>query len=87
MELAVKLPMVLQCDNKGACDLANNWSAGGRTRHTAVKIMFLRELKEEGLLVVERVTHVCILLLVVTIAPSRKVVYPLTLLLVSMLDA
>jgi hypothetical protein len=61
MELAVKLPMVLQCDNKGACDLANNWSAGGRTRHTAVKIMFLRELKEEGLLVVEWISsvHMC----------------------------
>jgi hypothetical protein len=37
---------------------ANNWSAGGGTRHVATKIMFLRELKEEGLLVVERISNV-----------------------------
>ena len=57
LELKVKFPMVLQCDNKGACDLANNWSAGGRTRHVATKIMFLRELKEEGLLAIEWVSN------------------------------
>ena len=50
MELQVELPMVIQCDNKGAVDLANNWSTGGRTRHVATKIMFLRELKEVGLI-------------------------------------
>jgi hypothetical protein len=27
--LKVKLPMSLQMDNKGAVDLANNWSIGG----------------------------------------------------------
>jgi hypothetical protein len=51
--LQVELPMLLQCDNKGAVDLANNWSTAGRTRHVATKIMFLRELKEQGLLKVE----------------------------------
>jgi hypothetical protein len=29
MELQVKLPMVMFCDNKENFDLANNWSAGG----------------------------------------------------------
>jgi hypothetical protein len=48
--LQVELPMILEVDNKGVFDLANNWSVGGRTRHTTVRTNFLRELKEEGLL-------------------------------------
>ena len=47
--LRVKKPMVLMVDNKGAKDLANNWSVGGRTRHIDVRYYFLRELKEAGL--------------------------------------
>ena len=31
LELKVKLPMILYCDNNGAVQLANNWSVGGRT--------------------------------------------------------
>jgi hypothetical protein len=31
--LKVKKPMTLCNDNKGAVDLMNNWSVGGRTRH------------------------------------------------------
>ena len=46
--LAVQMPMILYIDNKGAVDLANNWSCGGRTRH--VKLNFLRELKEAGII-------------------------------------
>ena len=42
----VELPMVLEMDNKGAVDLANNWSVGGRTRHMDVRNYFLRELKD-----------------------------------------
>ncbi len=42
----VKLPMLLKMDNKGAVDLANNWSVGGQTRHVNVRQCFLRELKE-----------------------------------------
>ena len=38
--------MILEMDNKGAVDLANNWSIGGRTRHVDVRQCFLRELKE-----------------------------------------
>ena len=44
MGLQVELPMVLEMDNKGAVDLANNWSIGGRTRHVDVRNYFLREL-------------------------------------------
>ena len=46
--LQVQLPMILEIDNKGAVDLANNWSIGGRTRHIDVRSCFLRELKELG---------------------------------------
>jgi hypothetical protein len=48
--LKVKLPMILEVDNKGAVDLANNWSVGGRTRHIDVRSCFLRELKEAGII-------------------------------------
>ena len=53
LELKVKLPMTLYCDNNGAVQLANNWSVGGRTRHVDIKQNFLRELKDNGLLKVE----------------------------------
>ena len=44
--LKVQKPMLLEVDNKGAVDLANSWSVGGRTRH--VKHAFMREQKEKG---------------------------------------
>jgi hypothetical protein len=34
---------------RGVVDLANNWSVGV-TRHISVRVNFLRELKEQGLL-------------------------------------
>jgi hypothetical protein len=42
----VQLPMILEMDNKGALDLINSFSIGGRTHHMDVKLCFLRELKE-----------------------------------------
>ena len=48
--LKVKTPMILECDNKGAVDLSNNWSTGGRTRHVDTREYFLRELKEANIL-------------------------------------
>jgi len=51
--LKVKKPMILWMDNKGAIDLANNWSMGGCTRHVDVQYYFLCELKEEGILEVK----------------------------------
>lgn len=48
--LQVQKPMILEIDNKGAKDNANNWSVGGRTRHVEVREHFLRDLKEDGLI-------------------------------------
>jgi len=45
--LKVKLPMMLEIDNKGAIDLCNNYSVGGRTRHIDTKYWWLRQLKEQ----------------------------------------
>ena len=53
LDLQVELPMVLEMDNKGAVDAANNHSVGGRTRHMDVRMYFLRELKAQGLLVIK----------------------------------
>jgi hypothetical protein len=44
--------MILEMDNKGAVDLINSFSIGGRTRHIDVKQYFLRELKEAKQLIV-----------------------------------
>jgi hypothetical protein len=41
MGLKVKLPIVLEKDNKGAVDLANDWSVGGQTRHVDIRQCFL----------------------------------------------
>jgi hypothetical protein len=38
--LKVKKPMILIVDNKGAKDLCDNWSIGGRTWHVEVKQYF-----------------------------------------------
>jgi hypothetical protein len=50
MGLRIKKPMPLFIDNKGAVDHANNWTTGGRMRHASVRLHFLRELKELGLI-------------------------------------
>ena len=50
---AVQLPMILEVDNKGAKDLSNNWSVGGRLRHIDVRQFFLRDLKEDGRIVLK----------------------------------
>jgi hypothetical protein len=53
--LKVKLPMVLEMDNKGAVDLANSLSVGGRTRHVDVRMHYLRELKDQGMIVIKHI--------------------------------
>jgi hypothetical protein len=53
IRLKVKKPMVLQIDNKGAVDLANNWSIGGRTRHIVVHQYFLQDLKMDGVILTQ----------------------------------
>jgi len=47
--------MLLEMDNSGAVDIANSWSVGGRTRHGDVRNYFLRELKDQGLLVIKHI--------------------------------
>jgi hypothetical protein len=50
-ELKVELPIILYVNSKGAKDLMNNWSVGGRTRHDDETYHFLvvvlLELKEQ----------------------------------------
>jgi hypothetical protein len=50
MGLTVKKLMILYVDNKGAKDLANNWSIGRCTRHVEVRQYFQRKLKEQDLI-------------------------------------
>ncbi len=53
--LKVKLPMGLEMDNQGAVYLASSWNIdiGGRAKHIDVQSVFLRELKEAGILVIK----------------------------------
>ena len=53
LQLKVRKPMMVHSDNKGAVDLVNGWSIGGGTKHMDCRIMFLRELKEEGVIRVQ----------------------------------
>eukprot|EP00957_Ditylum_brightwellii_P195524 14898298-Ditylum_brightwellii.AAC.1 len=41
--------MILEVDNSGAVDLANNWSVGGRTWHMQTRMFFLCNLQEAKL--------------------------------------
>ena len=50
LELKVELPMIIECDNKGAVDLANGWSVSGHSKHIDVRLNFLRELKESDII-------------------------------------
>jgi hypothetical protein len=50
--LKVKLPMMLEINNKGAVDLINSFTVGGCTCHINIKQCFLRELKESKQLIV-----------------------------------
>ena len=51
--LKVKKPMTLYMDNKGGVDLFNNWSISGHTRAISVRLAYVRELKEMGIVQVE----------------------------------
>ena len=53
--MKVKLPMLLEMDNKGSVDAANSFGVGGRMRHIDVQLHFLRELKENGII---RIQHI-----------------------------
>ena len=51
LELSVEFPMVLEIDNRGEMDLLNSWAIGGRIRHIGVKLNYLWELNEQGIMV------------------------------------
>ena len=55
LELEVKLSVIFEMNNKGAVDLAYKWSVGDCTRHVDVWNFFLRELKDERLLVIKHI--------------------------------
>jgi hypothetical protein len=48
--LKVQKPMILKIHNKGAIDLANNWSIEGQIQHIEVSQYFLWELKVDGII-------------------------------------
>jgi hypothetical protein len=53
LELKVELPMVVECDNKGAVDLVNGYQVGGGTKHIDIRNYFVRELKDNGIIKVK----------------------------------
>ena len=42
--LEVELPMILEIDNKGAVDMAQKCSSGGRTKHMKIRILWMSQL-------------------------------------------
>ena len=48
--IKVRKPIMVHSDNNCAVDLINGWSVGGGTKHIDCRIMFLRELKKEGII-------------------------------------
>ena len=42
--------MILEVNNKGTKDLANNWSIRGQMQHIDTRNYFLCELKEQGII-------------------------------------
>ena len=53
MGLQVELPMLVECDNKGAVDLVNGHSVSGNTKHIDVRILHVRDFKEKGIILVK----------------------------------
>ncbi len=53
MQLRVKLPMLLQCDNKGTINLSKNLSTGDKTCHVDVQIYMLCNLNKQKLIHIE----------------------------------
>jgi hypothetical protein len=45
--------MTIKVDDKGAKCLVNNWSTGRRTRHVGVRLNYLYEFKEDGIIQVD----------------------------------
>jgi hypothetical protein len=50
MGIGVKLPIIINVDNVGAINLSNNHSLGQRTKHIDMRINFVREFVEDGII-------------------------------------
>ena len=57
LKLRVKVPMIIETDNKGVVDLVNGWSIDGNIKHIETRVYFLRELKEAGTLKVKWISR------------------------------
>ena len=53
MGLHVKVPMLIECDNKRAVDLVNWYQVGAGTKHIDIRTFFVRDLKDEGVIEVK----------------------------------
>ena len=53
MQLKVKLPMIVECDNKEEVDLVNGYQVGAGTKHINIRNFFVRDLKDDGIIVVK----------------------------------
>ena len=53
MGLKVELPMLIECDNKGAVDLVNGHSVSGNTKHIDARILHVRDFKDKGVIMVK----------------------------------
>ena len=53
MNLKVRLPMLIECDNKGAVDLVNGYQVGAGTKYIDVRTFFVRDLKDDGVIEVK----------------------------------
>ena len=53
MGLKVELPMIVECDNKGAVDLVNGHGVSGNTKHIDVRILHVRDFKDKGYIIVK----------------------------------
>ena len=49
----VKLPMLLEIDNKGVVDLTHSFSVSGRTKHIQYRYLWLRDMQEQGMINVQ----------------------------------
>jgi hypothetical protein len=53
MGIKVKLPMIIKIDNTGAIYLANNHTAGQRTKHIDIRVHYVREYIQDGIIKIE----------------------------------
>ena len=49
LSLKVKLPMVMETDNKGVVEFIDYWSIDGNTKHVETRMHYMRELKEDNI--------------------------------------